>query len=203
MRVAEAHHHRRARGRRLVIALQRLAGLDDGQGAGRVDAQRLQHLGGQYLAHAALQRQSPVAEPAIGRLARPFGAQVQQPVPSVAQLREQQTAAIADVGIIVAELMAMIAQRQRLRQAALQRREPPEMSDPCRIAQRLQPDLRRCPVIAVAQDRLREVRRRDRIGDVGHQRVDFGGGAIICRLRRLAHAAIWGSQGGRIKLDRL
>ena len=48
------------------------------------------------------------------------------------------------------------------------------------------------PVVAVAQDGLRKVRPRDGRGDIGHQRVDFGCGAIFGGLRHLDHMAIWG-----------
>ncbi len=64
---------------------------------------------------AALQRQPAVAEAAVGRLARALGAEIEQAARRVAQLREQEAAAVADVGIVHAELMAVIAQRQRLR----------------------------------------------------------------------------------------
>ena len=115
MAVAEPDQHRRAGRRGLVAALQRLAGLDQREGLRGVDAERLEHLGREHLAHAALQRQPPVAEAAVGRLARALGAEVEQPARAVAELGEQEAAAVADVGIVHAELVAVIAQRQRLR----------------------------------------------------------------------------------------
>ena len=50
--------------------VERLAGLDEREGLRGVDAERLEHLGGEDLAHAALQRQPPVAaaRPAGGAL---------------------------------------------------------------------------------------------------------------------------------------
>ena len=128
MAVAEADEHRRAGRRGLVIALKRLAGLDQREGPRRLDPERLQHLGREQLAHPALQRQPPVAEAAVGRLPRSLGAEVHQPPGSVAQLREQEAAAVADIGIVHPELVAVIAQRQRLRQVAGQRREAAEMA---------------------------------------------------------------------------
>ena len=43
-----------------------------------VDAQRLQHLGRQHLAHAALERQPAVAASRPGRLAAALGAEIEQ-----------------------------------------------------------------------------------------------------------------------------
>ena len=92
-------------GRRLVAALQRLAGLDQAEGLRGVDAERLQHLRRQHLAHAALQRQPAVAAARPRRLAAALGAEVEQPaVAGIAQLREQEAAAVAEVGVVDAEL---------------------------------------------------------------------------------------------------
>ena len=203
MGMAQAHHGGAPCRGRLVIALQRFARLDNGERARRIDAQGLQHFRRQNLAHAALQRQPPVAKPAMGGLSRSLGPKVHQAALAVAQLGKQEPAAITDVGIIMAELVAMIAQRQRLWQAACQRRKAAEMGDPGIISQPIEPNISRSTVIAIAQDRLWEIGGGHWIGDVGHQRVDFGRGTIIGGLRRLAHAAIWGCQGGRIKFDRL
>jgi hypothetical protein len=54
---------------------------------------------------------------------------------AVAQLREQEAAAVADVGIVGPELVAVIAQRQRLRQVVRQRLEAAEMAQPFLVAQ--------------------------------------------------------------------
>ncbi len=68
MAVRQAGQHRRAGGARFVMASQGLAGLEHGEGATGGNAQGLQHLGRQHLAHRALERQAPVAA------ARPGGA---------------------------------------------------------------------------------------------------------------------------------
>ena len=68
---------------------QLLAGLDHREGLRGVDPERLEHLGGEDLAHRALQRQPPVGGAAVGREARALGAEVEQPARAVAQLREQ------------------------------------------------------------------------------------------------------------------
>ena len=68
-----------------------------------------------HLANAALERQPAVGVAAIGRLARSLGAKVEQPAAIVAQLREGEAAAVADLRIVHSELMAVITQRERLR----------------------------------------------------------------------------------------
>jgi len=86
-------------------------------------------------------------------------------------LRKQKAAAIAKIGVVGAELVAMIAQRQRGIEAGIlvagtacgQRFEPPEMAEPIIIRQAIKADLRRGAIIAKPQDRSRKIRRRDRI----------------------------------------
>ena len=78
--------------------------------------ERLEHLGREHFANAALERQAAVGVAAVGRLARALGAEVEQAVAIVAELREGEAAAVADLGIVHAELVAVITQRQRLRQ---------------------------------------------------------------------------------------
>src|SRR5258706_14389156 len=69
MAMAQTHQYGRAGGGGFVATLKLFAGLDQRETARRLDAQRLEHLGRQHLAHAALQRQTAVAEAAPGRLA--------------------------------------------------------------------------------------------------------------------------------------
>ena len=76
--VDEADEDRGAGRRGLVAADQRLAGLDQREGLRGVDAERLEHLGGEDLAHAALERQPAVAHARPGRRARALGAEVEQ-----------------------------------------------------------------------------------------------------------------------------
>ena len=92
----------------------------------------------------------------------------------------------------MAELVTMIFQRQRPGQRSVQWRKPPEMGDPSVIAQPVQADACRRPIIAKAQDRLRKVRSGHRIGYIGHQQVDFADGAEFGGLRDMDHKAIWG-----------
>ena len=55
----------------------------------------------------------PVAEAAVRGLPRTLGAKVEQAPLFIAQLGEQEAAAVADIGIVHAEQMAEVAQRQR------------------------------------------------------------------------------------------
>ena len=66
-----------------------LAGLEQREGLRGVDAERLEHLGREHLAHAALERQPAVGGAAVGRLARALGAEVEQAAAVVAQLGEE------------------------------------------------------------------------------------------------------------------
>ncbi len=199
--MAEPDHHRRAGGGGFIAAFQRFAGFDQREGARRLDTKRLEHFGGEDLAHAALQRQAAIAETAPRRLAAALGGEVHQPVATIAQLREQETAPVADIGIVHAELMAVIAQRERLIEAAPKRLEPAEMRQPVGIAQAIQPNLRRRAVVAETQPRLREVGGHDGIVERLTQFQDRAFGSIC--LRGCCHAAIWWFRTAGRNHDRL
>ena len=95
----EPDQHGGSGGGGLVIALERLAGFDQREGLRGFGAERLEHFGREQLAHGALQRQPAVAGAAIGGLARALGAEIEQAVLPVPELREQEAAAIAYVGL--------------------------------------------------------------------------------------------------------
>jgi hypothetical protein len=138
---------------------ERLAGFDEAEGLGGVDAERLQHFGRENFPHAPLEREPTVAAPRPGRLAAALGAEIEQPaVLRVAQLREQEAAAVSELGVVNTELMAVVAQRQRLREAARQGLETAEMRQPLRLAQHVEPDARGPALVAEAQNRFRERR---------------------------------------------
>ena len=106
----------------------------------------------------------------------------------VAQLREQEAAAVADVGIVHAELMAVIAQRQRLREVVrAAARSGAKWREPLLVVEPVQPDRGRPAVVAEAQDRLREVGRRDRIVEGVAELEDRGLGPIRGGLRKARH----------------
>ena len=81
----------------------------------------------------------PSAVAAVGRLARALGAEVEQAVPLVAKLGEGEAAPVADLRVVNAELMAVIAKRERVGQVVRQRLEPAEMRRPLLVGQ-VQPD---------------------------------------------------------------
>ncbi len=156
--VREADENGGAGRRRLVAAGERLAGLDEGEGLGGVDPERLEHLGGEDLADAALEGETAVGRAAPGRGAGPLGAEVEQaPVDEVARLGEEEAAAVAEVGVVHAELVAVVAQRQRLGEAAGKRREAAEMVEPVGVGEGVEADPRGPAPVAEAQARLGKV----------------------------------------------
>ena len=160
--MAEPNQHRRAGRRRLVAACQRFAGLDQAERFGCVDAERFEILGRKDFTHTALQGEPSIAPPRPRCLSRALGAEIEQSsVVEIVQLREQKSAAVAEVGIVTAELMAVITQRQRRWMRAGQRFEFSEMRNPFVVAQRVEPDAL-CPaLVAMTNDVLRKIRRRD------------------------------------------
>ena len=95
------------------MTLQRLPSFDHGKGLRGIDAKRLQQLGRHDLAYRALQRQAPVGRPRERCLARPLGPEVQNAPVISAQLGKQETAPVAELVVVMAELMAVITQRKR------------------------------------------------------------------------------------------
>ncbi len=184
MAVAQPDQDRRPRRRGLVAAHQGFAGLDQRQGLRRRHAQRFQHGGRQHLAHAALQRQSAVTAARPGRGARALGAEVEQSALIVHHLGEQKAAAVAEVGIVDAKLMAVIAQGQRRRLVAGQGLEAAEMANPVGVAQTLKADRGGRPVIAIAQHGLRKVRGRNLV-----EQGQAAGGET--RRRTVGHDPAW------------
>ena len=92
----------------------------------------------------SVRRPSPRARPR--RLARALGPQVEEPPgPRLAQLGEQEAATVAEIGVVNAELMAVVAHRQRLRLVAGQRLEASEVraATPRRSAHPAPPSLPR------------------------------------------------------------
>ena len=82
------------------------------------------------------------------------------------QLREQEPAAIADVGVVLAELVTVIAQRQRLGEVAGQRLEARQMGDPLRLGPAAKTDPLRPPPIDKARHRRGKRRGRDGIVEI-------------------------------------
>jgi hypothetical protein len=112
---------------------------------------------------------------------------------TVTHLREEKTAAIADFWIEDAELMAVIAQRQRLREIVGQRLETGEMAQPLGVAQPAEAHRCRPALVAEAELLTREIRRSDGIGQPGSEGQDSGIGPVGSSLRFGAHPAIVGA----------
>src|SRR5690606_23872963 len=111
-----------------------------------------------------LQRQPPIAAARPGRPPRALGAQIEQPaVGQVFELGKEKAAAVAEIGIVALELVAVITQRQRLGETAGQRLEAAEMGDPLFVRQPIEPHLRRRPLVAIAQEMLRKLRGLHRV----------------------------------------
>ena len=122
-----------ARGRGLVVALELFAGLDQREAFAGVDAEGFEHFGREDFADAALEGQAAIGAARPRGAARAFGGEIEQAaVFEVIALGEEEAAAVAEVGVVVLELVAVIAQRQRLFERAGERVEAAEMVDPLR-----------------------------------------------------------------------
>src|SRR5262249_4417634 len=111
-----------------------------------------------------LQREPPVASARPGRGAAPLRSEIEEPpVERVAELRVQEAAAVADRGVVNLELVPVIAKRERLAQAAVERREAREAIDPLAIVEIAEAYPISPRLISKAHDRLRERRRLHRI----------------------------------------
>lgn len=108
----------------------------------------------------------------------------------VAQLCKQKAPAIADVGIVIAELVAMIAQRQRRGQIVGQRLEPAEMGQPFFLAQFVQPNALVPSLVAKSQDMVGKVGWHRRVADLFPQAGDLDIG-LVDGLAGLGLRFIW------------
>ena len=108
----------------------------------------------------------------------------------VAQLREQKTPAIADLGIIGAELVAVIAQGERRIEVVRERLEFTEMRNPFLLAKRMQADALVPAVIAEAENMIGKIGGCDRIADLVSQAGDLDIG-MIDALAGLGLRFIW------------
>ena len=91
---------------------------------------RLENLGRKDLANATLEGQPSVGMTAVGRLSRSLGPKVEQAVAIVAQLGQQEAAAVADFRVVHAELMAVVSQGKGLVEVVGKRFEATEMPRP-------------------------------------------------------------------------
>ena len=200
MAVRQADKNGRARWAGFIAAMERFPGFDNRKGPAGLNAQRFEHFCGQNFTHRALQRQSPVPEAAIGGLARPLGAQIHEPACRVAHLGKKKSAAVANIGVVHTELMAVIAQGQRMGQASGEGIKATEMRNPLRILQRFQTDLGRRPIVAESQYLLREAGGHHRIGQKISHFINGMGGLKKRSLRESGHATIWGLWGPKCNI---
>jgi hypothetical protein len=164
------HHHRAAGGGGLIAAPEVFAGLDQGEGAACGHPQAVQGLAGEDLAHAALEGEAAVTAAAPGGGAAALGAQVLQLAVAVAQLAIEEAAAIAELGVVHPELVAVVAQGQqrRARLEAAVGGLHGAVSDGGRV----QPQLPEQIVVAETQLGAGEVRRLHHVPEVGAQALD-------------------------------
>ena len=111
--------------------------------------------------------------PAVRRLAGALRPEIEQPSAIVAKLREEEAAAVADFRIVHAELMAVIAKRQRLGEVVGQRFKAAEMPRPSLVE--MQPDALGPTLIQKTWCAIGEPRRLDRI-------VEFAAERQECRI---------------------
>ena len=104
-------------------------------------------------------------------------------VPIIAKLREEEAAAVADLRIVHPELMAVVAQGQRLGEVVGKRLEAAEMGYPARRGE-FEPNMLGRAMVEEARDRLGKFRRIDRIVEFGPEAEDLGVGPVShLRLR--------------------
>jgi hypothetical protein len=113
VRPAEANEDARAGRGRLVAAHQRLTGLEEAERARGRHAEGLEHLAREHLADTALQRQAPVAAARVRCRAAARRAEIEEPAARVAHLREEEASTVAEVRVVHAELVAVVAERER------------------------------------------------------------------------------------------
>jgi hypothetical protein len=93
-------------------------------------------------------------------LPAPLGSEVEKPsILGIPNLREEKATPIPEMRIVGSELMAVIAQGERLLEATGQRTEATEMIDPFLIGKGIESNPPRPALVAVAEDVLRESRR--------------------------------------------
>src|SRR5690606_9501647 len=141
-----------------------------------------EHFAGQDLAQTTLERQPAIAAARPRRAARALGAEIEQvAILGVAALGEEKPAPVAQIGIIGAELMDVIAQSQGLGKRAGQGREAPEMIEPFAFGQLAQPQPLGPGLVTVAQDQARKFRRAHGIEKIRAQ------GRMLARAEKASY----------------
>ena len=135
--------------------------------------------------------------PAVGSLAGSLRGEIEQAAPVIAKLGEQKAAAVTNVRIIAAKLMAVVAKGQRLREVAGKWFEPAEVPNPSLVIEMAQADARRPAPIGETQPRLWEWRGLDGIEKPVAKRQYGRIGPVSLRLFHCLAIGLqlrWGSQ---------
>ena len=187
VRVCEPHQHRGSRRRGLVAAEEHLAGLEQAPRLRGRHAERLQHLGGEHLSHAALEREPAVTAARPRRLAGALGAEVEEAPLGISELRVEEAAPIAEARVVHAELVAVVPERERLREVLAQGLEAGEGALPFAVVERAEADPLGPALVAETQRVPREAGGDDDIGEAFAQVEEARVGLIVGR-RRHEHA---------------
>ena len=139
---------------------------------------RLEHAARQHLAHPTFEGKAAIAVARPGRAARSFGGEIEKPAFAVIGLREKEAAPVADLMIVLLELMAVIAQRERHRMIIGQGLKPRKMRLERCFVEVAEPYAGGPALIAIAQHAHREIGRLDRIVEA-FAKIGMGGRGAI------------------------
>ena len=145
--MAEANQNRRSSRRRFVAAQEGLSRLEEAQRFRRVHPEGFEHFGREDLAHAAFEREAPIAPPRPWGPSAAFRPEVEQPPAIVQYLREEKASTVAEKRVVRVELVAVVAKRERIRKVVRQRFEAREVSLPFRIVEVTETDALGPPLV--------------------------------------------------------
>jgi hypothetical protein len=109
----QAHHHRAAGWGGFITPPELFAGFHQAEGAAGGHSQPVQGFTRDDLAHTTLERQATITAPAPGGGAAALGAEVLEIAVDVAHLAVEKAPAVAQQGVVGAELIAVVAQGQQ------------------------------------------------------------------------------------------
>jgi hypothetical protein len=194
MGVVEPDEDGGAGGGGLVISIEGFAGLDEAEGLGCIDAEGLEHFGGEDLPDAAFQGEAPVAAARIRCLAAAFGAEIEEPAGFVSllgavrrgldYLREQKSAAV----VIDGELMAVVPEGEGSLQVFGEGLEAAEVIDPLVVAELAEAHAVGPALISEPEGVLGKAGGLDGIVKAFTELENAGGGAIALGDGHAAHS---------------
>ena len=173
--------------------------LDEAERLRGVHPHRLEHLGGQHLAH------SPPLSVSLPSPPRDHGVRPLPLVPrssrrsrSSCSWAKRKRAAVAELRVVHVELVTVVAQRQRLRQVAGERLEAGEVRLPLGVGERVETDGGGVSLVAEAEHTPGERGRRDLVGEAFAELLDVRRGAVA--IGRGASGAAF-AQGSKVRDD--